>query len=221
MRVVIAGAHGRVGRRLGRLLTARGDSVIGIVRSEEHDPEIAADGVEPVVLDLERATVDDLAAIIVAADVVVFAAGAALDSAAGQKDAVDRAAAILLADAAEVAAVRPYLLMSSMGVEEVAGDRRPEGLDDRRYAYLRAKLASEAGVRSRPAVDLTVLRPGPLTDDPGTGLVQLGRHLNESPVSRDDVAAVLLALLDTSRPGVTIEMVSGDTPVGRAVAGIR
>ena len=218
MRIVIAGAHGRVARRLGRLLTARGDTVVGIVRNGDHETDLAVDGVEPVVLDLERATVDDVAAVLVDADAVVFAAGAGPGSGIARKDTVDRAAALLLADAAEQVAVRPYLMMSSMGVEAVAEGRRPEGIDDVFHAYLQAKLAAEEGARQRPAVDLTVLRPGLLTDDPGTGLVSLGRHVDEGAISRDDVAAVMLALLDSPRPGTVLELVAGQTPIGKAVA---
>jgi nucleoside-diphosphate-sugar epimerase len=220
MRIVIAGAHGRVARRLGRLLTTRGDSVVGVVRNSAHEPDLVADGVEPVVLDLEAATVDDVAAVLVDCDAVVFAAGAGPGSGIRRKDTVDRAAALLLADAAEQVALRPYLMMSSMGVEAVAEKRRPEGIDDVFYAYLQAKLAAEEGARQRPAVDLTVLRPGRLTDDPGTGLVSLGRHVDEGAVPRDDVAAVMLALLDAPSPGAVLELVSGTTPVADAVGSV-
>lgn len=220
MRIVIAGAHGRVARRLGRLLVARGDTVVGIVRTSDHEADLAADGVEPVELDLESTRTDDLASVLVDAEAVVFAAGAGPGSTILRKDTVDRAAALLLADAAEQAAVRPYLMMSSMGVEAVAEGRRPGGIDDVFYAYLQAKLAAEDGVRQRPAIDLTILRPGVLTEEPGTGLVTLGRHVDGGSVSRDDVAAVMLALLDTPRPGEVIELVSGSTPVAEAVAAL-
>jgi nucleoside-diphosphate-sugar epimerase len=219
MHVVIAGAHGRVARRLGRLLSARGDTVIGIVRSESHELDLSADGVEPVVLDLESAATEDLASIIVVADAVVFAAGASPDSGVHRKDAVDRAAALRLADAAAEAAVRPFLLMSSMGVEAVAEGQVPAGSDDELVGYLRAKLAAEEGVRARPAVAATILRPGRLTEDPGSGLVTLGRHLSPGTVSRDDVAAVMLALLDAPRPGTVLELVNGTTPIQEAVSG--
>lgn len=218
MRVVVAGAHGRVARRLGRLLTARGDSVVGIVRTTEHEANLVADGVEPVVLDLERTSVDNLASVVVVADAVVFAAGAPPGSGVERKDAVDRAGALLLADAAMEAAVRPFLLMSSMGVEDIADGRPPAGADEEFVAYLRAKLAAEEGVRARPAVEATVLRPGRLTDDPGTGLVTIGRHLPPGSVSRDDVAAVMLALIDTPAPGSVLEVVAGAMPVEEALA---
>ncbi len=217
MRVVIAGANGRVGRRLGRLLVARGDRVVGIVRVAEHEEPLVAEGIEPVVLDLEQATVDQVASIVVDNDAVVFAAGTKLGSEAdvGRKDKVDRAAAILLADAAGEVAVRQYLMMSSMGVDALAGGGPlPEGLDE---LYLRAKLAAEEGVRARPVVDLTVLRPGRLTDEPGTGRVSLGRGVGFGSVSRDDVAAVMLGLLDRPCTGAVLEVVAGDTPVAAAV----
>lgn len=218
MRVVIAGAHGRVGRRLGRLLSARGDSVVGIVPTAEHEADLVSDAFELVVLDLEHAAVDDLAAAVVNADVVVFAAGAEPAGSAQHKDEADRAAAILLADAAEQAAVRPYLLMSSMGVESVADGAVPPGLDDVSVTYLRAKWATEEGVRARPAVDMTVLRPGHLTEDPGTGTVTVGRALSHGDVPRDDVAEVMLRLIDRPRPGTVLEVVSGPTPIDEALA---
>src|SRR4051794_27185116 len=130
MRIVIAGAHGQIARRLGRLLTARGDAVVGIVRNPAHRADLADDGVEPAVLDLESASVDDVAAVVAGADAVVFAAGAGPGSGIPRKDTVDRAAAVLLADAAEQAGVRTYLLVSSMGADLVAGGATPEGVDE-------------------------------------------------------------------------------------------
>ena len=208
-------------RRLGRLLTARGDSVIGIVRSTQHEIDLTADGMETVVMDLERVSLDDLASVVVVADAVVFAAGAPPGGGGLHKHAVDRAGAVRLADAADAAAVRPFLLMSAMGVEAIAEGRLPGGADDPWVEYLRAKWAAEEGIRARPTVDMTVVRPARLTDDPGTGRVALGRHLQEGAVSRDDVAAVLVALLDAPRPGGIVEVVSGATPIDEAVAALR
>jgi putative NADH-flavin reductase len=105
MRIVIAGAHGQVARRLGRLLSSRGDTVLGIVRNPDHQADLVDDGVEPVVLDLEQAGVDEVAGVLAGADAVVFAAGGGPDSGIARKDTVDRGAAILLADAAEQAGV--------------------------------------------------------------------------------------------------------------------
>ena len=218
MRVVLAGAHGQIARRLGRLLTARGDTAVGIIRNPAHEPDLRNDGVDPVVLDLESASVDDVAAVVTDADAVVFAAGAGPGSGVERKDTVDRAAAVLLADAAERAGVRTYLLVSSMGTGSVADGRTPEGVDEVFLAYLRAKLAAEQDLLGRAGLAVTVLRPGGLTDEPGTGTVTLARQVPRGSVPRDDVAAVLLGLLDAPRNGVVAELVSGPTPIADAVA---
>ena len=218
MRIVVAGAHGQIARRLGRLLSTRGDSVVGIIRNAAHESDVVGDGVDPVVLDLESARPDQVARVVRDADAVVFAAGAGPGSGAARKDTVDRGAAVLLADAAERSGVGRYLLVSSMGVESVADGATPEGVDEVFLAYLRAKLAAEQDLLARPGLTTTVLRPGSLTDDPARGRVTLARHVSRGSVPRDDVAAVLVALLDASAEGQVLELVGGAVPIDEAVA---
>jgi nucleoside-diphosphate-sugar epimerase len=220
MRVVIAGAHGQVARRLGRLLSRRGDTVAGIVRNPDHRADLESDGVEPVVLDLEQASVDEVAAVVSGADAVVFAAGGGPGSGIARKDTVDRAAAVLLADAAVAAGVRPYLLVSSVGVEQVADGATPDGMDEVFVAYLRAKLAAEEHVLSAEGLAPMVVRPGSLTDEPGTGRVRLEHTTDRGEVPRDDVAAVLAELLAHPRDGAVVALLSGDTPIEEAVASL-
>src|SRR3954466_8455316 len=219
MRIVVAGAHGQVARRLARLLSARGDTVAGIIRNQAHAPDVEADGAEPVVLDLEAATVDDVAAVPSGADAVVFAAGAGPNSGADRKHTVDHAAAVLLADAAERAGVRPYLLISSMGVEQ-AREGTPRGMDPVFAVYLQAKLRAEDQILPRPDLDTTIVRPGRLTDDPGTGRVTLGHGIDYGEIPRDDVAAVLAEILRACKTGEVVELVGGTTPIAEAVVGL-
>ena len=219
MRIVVAGAHGNVARRLGRLLTARGDTVVGIIRNPAHEADLVGDGITPAVLDLESASVDELAGLLADADAVVFSAGAGPGSGAARKHTVDYAAAVLLADAAERAGVRGYLLVSSMGVEQ-ARKGTPPGMDPVFAAYLQAKLRAEDEILPRPALDVAVVRPGGLTDDPGTGRVTLGRAVEFGEIPRDDVAAVLADILRVRAAGVVVEAVSGPTPVPEAVAAL-
>jgi nucleoside-diphosphate-sugar epimerase len=217
VRIVLAGAHGQIARRLGRLLSGRGDTVVGIVRNPDHEADVVADGMEAVVLDLESAGVDDVAAAVSGADAVVFAAGAGPGSGAARKDTVDRGAAVLLADAAQAAGVPAYLLVSSVGVDLVADGATPDGVDDVFVAYLRAKRAAEEDLLAREGLRVTVLRPGSLTDEPGTGTVTLAPSVERGAVPRDDVAAVLVALLDRPLHHAVLELVSGPTPVDAAV----
>jgi uncharacterized protein YbjT (DUF2867 family) len=220
VRVVIAGAHGKVGSRLGRMLGDRGDEVIGIVRNPDHGPDLRAHGVAPIVLDLEQATVEAVSDVLSGADATVFAAGAGPGSGAARKETVDRAAAVLLAEACEHSGVRRILQVSSMGVEQVRDDTSPSGMDAVFVAYLKAKLAAEEDLRTRD-LDWTILRPGGLTDAPGTGRVRLAPHVERGQVPRDDVAAVLVALLDTpASAGLVLELISGDTPIADAVSAV-
>ncbi|MER7892793.1 NAD(P)H-binding protein [Micromonospora sp. NPDC094482] len=214
MRVVIAGGHGKIALLLERQLAGRGDTAVGLIRNPEHAAALTAAGAEPVVCDLEHTDVAEVAGHLADADAVVFAAGAGPGSGAARKDTVDRAAAGLLADAAQRAGVRRYLLVSSMGVER---DPAP-GTDEVFAAYLRAKKAAEDDVTARD-LDWTVLRPGRLTDEQPTGRITLARHAPRGAVTRADVAQVLLALLD--RPdsaGRILELVGGNTPLGEALA---
>ncbi|VTR77738.1 SDR family oxidoreductase [Cellulomonas hominis] len=214
MRIAIAGGHGQIARRLSRLLAERGDTPVAIVRNPAHVADVEADGATAVLLDLEDTDAGALAAQLGDADAVVFAAGAGPGSGADRKDTVDRGAAALLADAAEHAGVRRYVLVSSVG----AGAEPPAGTDEVFAAYLRAKTAAEDDLRGR-ALSWTILRPGGLTDDAGTGHVRLGPEIPRGKVPRDDVAAVLLALLDEPRTaGLTLELSEGAVPVAAAIA---
>ena len=214
VRVVIAGGHGQIALRLEWLLAGSGDDVVGIIRKPEGAQDLVAAGAEPVLCDLESADVADVAKHLKSADAAVFAAGAGPGSGIARKETVDRAAAVLFADAAEAAGVRRFVVISA-----IAADRDPpEGADPVFAAYLHAKTAADADIRSRTQLDSTILRPGRLTDDPGTGRVTLAESTGYGKVTRDDVAAVIAALLvEPGTIGQTLELVNGDTPLQDAV----
>jgi len=220
MRTVIAGGHGQIALRLERLLAASGDSVVGLIRDPEQADDLRAVGAEPAVLDLESATAAQVARVLRGADAAVFAAGSGPGSSVERKQSVDRDAAVLLAEAAASAGVPRFLLVSSTGAAADAVSSDPVF-----EAYLRAKGAAEDAIRARDDLDWTILRPGVLTNDPGTGLVELAPAprpaADRGSVPRDDVSAVLAALLDApSTIGRTLELVSGSVPVAEAVGGM-
>lgn len=214
MRIVIAGGHGQIALRLERLLAAREHEVAGIIRKPEQAQELREAGAEPVVLDLESASRDEVVAVLAGADAAVFAAGAGPGSSTDRKDTVDRGAAVLFADAAAEAGVRRYVIVSSLGADP---DHPGDEVFDH---YLRAKGAADAYVLAKAGLDATVLRPGMLTNDAGTGLVNLGPSTGRGPVPRDDVAATLAELVETTAAataGLTLELISGTVPVAEAV----
>jgi uncharacterized protein YbjT (DUF2867 family) len=220
MEIVIAGGHGQIALRLARMLAGRGDTVVSLIRNPDHAADVRATGATPVVRDLEAASAEQVAGDLAGADAVVFAAGAGPGSGAARKDTVDRAAAVLMADAAEAAGVRGFVQVSAMG----AGDPPAPGRDDVWAAYIRAKGEAEDDLKARGGLDWLILRPGRLTEDPGTGLVALAEPpIGHGAVTRDDVAAVIVALLD-GLPAVrhrTLDLLNGDVRIADAVAALR
>lgn len=209
LNVAIAGGHGQIALRLGKLLAARGDSVRGLIRNPDQADDLRAAGVEPVVVDLEHAEPQAVAAAVLGADAVVFAAGAGPGSGEARKETMDRDGAVRLIDAAKANAIERYVIVSSRGA-----DANAEG--DGFAAYLRAKGEADEAVRAS-GLAWTIVRPGGLTDDTGTGRVRTDTGDGEIP--RDDVAATLVAVLDNpATAGRTFLLVGGETPIEQAVA---
>ncbi len=212
MVVAIAGAHGKIGLRLTRLLVGGGDSVIGLIRNPDHADEVGAQGADPVVCDLERASVEDMAGAIGGAEAVVFTAGAGAGSGAERKLTMDRDGAIkLLAAAAAVQAPR-FLIVSSVGAESP-----PDG-NDVFSVYLRAKAEADRAVEASDR-EWTIVRPGRLSDKRGTGRVRIQEEPFRGEIARDDVAAVLVALLRNPRASRHLLYVNGgEEPIEQALA---
>jgi nucleoside-diphosphate-sugar epimerase len=213
MTVAIAGGHGKIALRLTALLSERGESVLSLIRNPDHSGDVEARGAKPVICDLEKATEQEIAAAIAGAQAVVFAAGAGPGSGAERKLTMDRDGAIKLVRAATEADVRRYLIVSSVGAENP-----PPADDDEPFSvYTRAKAEADSAVKASDR-DWTILRPGRLTDDPGTGTVKLEKDPFRGEVARDDVAAVLDALLQDPRAVHQILYVNGgETPIAEAL----
>ena len=211
MLVAIAGAHGNIAMRLAARLLARGDGVIGLIRNPAHAADVQASGANPVVCDLENATVEEIAAAVQHAEAVVFAAGAGPGSGAERKLTMDRDGAVKLLEATAERAV-PYVIVSSVGAENPPGD------DDVFSVYLRAKAAADAAVQASDR-DWTIVRPGALTDEPGTGRVRIDTEPFRGRVPRDDVADVLAAVLHDKRANHRILYVNaGEESLDQALA---
>jgi nucleoside-diphosphate-sugar epimerase len=209
--VAIAGAHGKIALRLIRLLVERGDGVIGLIRNPDHADEVSEAGASPVVCDLEQATIEEIAEAIGDADAAVFAAGAGPGSSAERKLTMDRDGAVKLLQAAIRVGAGRYVIVSAVGAEDPPHD------DDVFSVYLRAKAEADVAVMASDRL-WTVLRPGGLTDDPGTGRVRLSAEPYRGRVPRDDVAAVLARLLaDERTAGLVLYINGGEVPIDEAV----
>lgn len=212
MVVAIAGAHGKIALRLTRLLADAGDEVIGLIRNPDHTSEVGEAGATAVVCDLESATVEQIADAIAGAEAAVFAAGAGPGSGAERKMTMDRDGAVKLLEAASAADVPRYLIISSVGAEDPPTD------DEVFSVYLRAKAEADAAIQ-RSDREWTIVRPGRLTDDPGTGRVRVDSTPFRGEVPREDVAAVLARLLhDRGASGRILYVNGGDEPIDDALA---
>jgi len=195
-------------------MSERGDEVVALIRNPDHADEVKQAGAEPALVDLEHASEDEVATAIGGSDAVVFAAGAGPGSGSARKETMDYGGAVKLIAAAKQAGVGRYVIVSSMGANPNATG------DDTFSVYLSAKGRADDAVRAS-GLDATVIRPGGLTNDAGTGRVRLGEKLPRGQVTRDDVAAVLVAVLDSpSTIGRTADLIGGDTPIAEAVAAL-
>lgn len=215
-RVAIVGAHGKVAQHLMRILYDKGDEFVGLVRSEEHAEDVYRLGGEGVLCDIEHTDADAIAQAIASCDAVVFSAGAGAGSGIERKRTVDYAGSVKSADAAALAGVRRFVQVSAMRVDEpVAEDADPVW-----RAYVEAKRDADAALRDS-GLDWTIVRPGALTSDEGTGLVTLGEQVERGSIPREDVARVISACLDEpGTVGRTFEVVSGPTPIEDAVRSV-
>jgi uncharacterized protein YbjT (DUF2867 family) len=213
MDILVVGGHGHVALRLLKILAGQGHTARGLIRNPAQAADLSAVGAAPVIGDLEND--ESLDAYVQGADAVVFAAGAGPGSGAERKRTVDLGGAVKLADAAVAAGVRRYVMVSSIGAQ------RPDSAGESMRPYLQAKAEADGYVQAS-GLNYTIVRPGGLTDEPGTGRVQISTELgNHGTVPRDDVAAVLAAVLPAPNTiGATFELCTGDTPIAEAVAAL-
>jgi uncharacterized protein YbjT (DUF2867 family) len=212
-KVAIVGAHGQIGQFIIKHLRAQGHEALGVVRKEQQIASLRKLGANSVLVDIESASADALASAIKGVDAVVFAAGAGPGSSAERKRTVDYAGSVLLAEAARKAGIKRYVQISAIGVD----DPIKPGTEPVWKAYIEAKRDADTSLRES-GLDWTIIRPGPLTNKPATGLVTLSEDAGRGEVPREDVALVVVAALGSSSTvGKQWELCSGETPIRDAV----
>jgi len=212
MEVLVAGGHGQIALRLLRLLAESGNRGRGLIRNPDHAADLQAIGADPVLCDLET---DDPREHMGFADAIVFAAGAGPGSGPERKRTVDYGGAVKLMEAARELGVERYVIVSAMGTEDI------EHADERMRPYLEAKRDADDALRES-GLDWTIVRPGGLTDAPGSGRIDAARALaRRGEIPRDDVALTLLeCLLEDGTIRVAFDVLEGPTPVREALRGL-
>lgn len=208
MRVLVAGANGQVGQHVVRLLAEKGHEVRAMIRDKDQAPTLRELGGEPVVADLEG----EVAHTVEGCDAVIFSAGGGPGSGAEKKETIDRQGAVKLVEAARKHGTRRYVMVSAMGAAD------PEAGSEAMQPYLHAKAQADETLQES-GLDYTIVRPGSLTDEAGTGTVEAAPSLGKrGEIPREDVARAIVATLEKENTfGKTFEVLSGDTPIEEAL----
>jgi uncharacterized protein YbjT (DUF2867 family) len=208
VRVLVAGANGQVGQHIVRILAESGHEARAMVRDEDQTSRLRELGGEPIVADLEG----EVAHTVEGCDAVIFSAGGGPGSGAEKKETVDRQGAVKLVEAAKEHGARRYIMVSAMGAAD------PESGSEAMQPYLFAKARADQTLQES-GLDYTIIRPGSLTDDPGTGTVELASSLGRrGEIPREDTARVIVATLERENTfGKTFEVISGEITIEEAV----
>ncbi len=212
-RVAVVGGHGKVAQHLLVELSRTEHEAVALVRKKEQVSALEALGAEVRMLDIEQASAAGFAAVFEGCDAVVFAAGGGPDGDVARKRSVDLQGSLKTIEGAGRAGIRRMVQISAIGVD----DPLPEDTDEVWRAYVEAKRDADAALRESD-LDWTILRPGRLTDEAATGMVDLGSSVRRDEISRADVGAVAAACLDEPGSiGRQWNLVAGDVPVVDAV----
>lgn len=202
--ILVAGANGTTGKKIVQLLKqSQYFNPVAMVRKEEQVNQFKQDGIDTVLGDLEK----EINHIVKGIDKIIFAAGSG-----GKKVVqVDQEGAKKLMDAGKQQGIKKFVMLSSMGADS------PDKAEDLKE-YLMAKHNADEYLKTTE-LTYTIVRPGALTNEKGTGSIALAEHLvNDGSISRDDVAQTLVRTLhDDAAPNRTFEILSGDTLIGIAL----
>lgn len=211
--IAVVGGHGKIAMKLHPLLVEAGHTSIALARSEDYREEIASAGAGLRVLDIENAGQVDFERAFEGVDAVVFAAGGGPDGNIERKRTVDLEGSLNSQLAAVNLGISRFIQVSAYGVDNpVAPDSSAVW-----QAYVDAKAHADRLLRESE-LDWTILRPGQLTDDEPSGAIQLSKHVEPGSITRADVAALILEVLQDDRSiGRQWEVTNGSVPIAQAV----
>jgi len=211
--IAIIGGHGKIGLLASDELSTAGHTVLSVIRNPDHATDVESAGAVAVVIDIESATAEELAAAIGPVDAVIFTAGAGGGSGVERKETVDHQGAVKSLDAATELGAKSFVIVSYIGADDPASG----GDDPSMIAYQAAKHAADEAVRASD-LDWTIVRPGGLTDA-SVGGIAVGDVTGST--SRASVARVLALLVtETPLPKTVLNVIDGPTEIEKALSGV-
>ena len=215
MKVVVAGANGLTGRIVLKLLTEAGHEPVAMIRDFAQREALEALGAECRIGDLEK----PLGYAVRGCRGAIFAAGSGSGTGPKKTIDVDQNGAMAMIETCVRMNVRRFVMLSSIAAD--TPERGPESL----HHYFGAKAVADRHLQAS-GLDYTIVRPGFLTNEPGTGAIATGADLGPlakatHSVTREDVARVLVDCLDRDNTvEKTFEMIEGPTPIAHALAAL-
>lgn len=214
MKVLIVGANGQIGKKLVKLINESSEHTVrAMIRKREQAEGFEKMGVETVLASLEG-TVDELADAAKGCNAIVFTAGSGGHTGYDKTLLIDLDGAVKTMEAAQKAGIERFVMVSAIQ----ANNR--EKWSDAIKPYFVAKHYADRMLESS-GLNYTIVRPGGLTDDPGTGKIKAADNLERGFIPREDVAKTVFAVLDKENTYKrSFDLVSGDEDVETAINNI-
>jgi uncharacterized protein YbjT (DUF2867 family) len=213
MKVLVIGANGQIGKRLVKKLKSAGHQPKAMIRKEEQKTWFEQENIETVLGDLE----EDFSHVYKDVEAVVFSAGSGGHTPKSQTKVIDQDGAKKAIDEAEEAGISRFIMVSAL-----KANRDSKNWSDAMQHYYEAKSAADAHLR-KSNLNYTVLMPGRLSNEEGTGKIDLGERieLDNRSITRDDVASIIVEILEKeSTFGKSLELLQGETSINKAVENI-
>ncbi|PSL50997.1 nucleoside-diphosphate-sugar epimerase [Salsuginibacillus halophilus] len=211
MKVLVVGAHGKVGRHIvSQLNQSEGHEVTAMIRDESQKETIEAWGADnTVIADLEG----DISHAFSDKDAVVFAAGSGPSTGGDKTLLIDLWGALKTIDESVKQGVKRFVMLSAMRAED------PESGPEKIRHYLVAKKLADDHLAAT-GLDYTIVRPGPLTNEEGTGNARIAPLLHgvDGQITREDTARVIVETLETENTiGKTFDVLNGSEDIETAL----
>ena len=211
MKVLVVGANGQIGQKIVKQIQdSEEHSVVAMVRKNEQKEQLEKEGIEAVLANLED-SVDNLAKALSGADAVIFSAGSGGSTGADKTLLIDLDGAIKMMEASEQAGVDRFLIISALGA-----DKRENWSEEIKSYYVAKYYADKALEKSN--LNYTIIRPGALVNEPGTGSVWAGTEFEYGKIPREDVARVAVTSLTAEQTyRKAFNLISGDASINEAI----
>lgn len=213
LKILVVGANGQIGKYLVKLIQDSGNHMArAMIRKPEQAAYFKKLGAENAVVDLEG-EIADIAKAAEGVDAIVFTAGSGSHTGKDKTLMVDLDGAVKTIEAAKMAGVDRFVMVSSF-------DTRREAIQAASSSfapYVIAKHYADEWLR-RTNLNYTIVHPGVLTNEAGTGRIEAASEVERGEIPREDVAGVIFGCLeDSSTIGKEFQIVSGTTPIEEAL----